>query len=225
MTATDEDTDTIMYGRVPLTDPTKLTDAAIAKLKAQMEQYIEGQMGIRDERLAAIDIATNLRLQTMDGMPDLINEKILSHAMVDEQRFEGIAIQLRDRDTLSQRESALNALALAAAFNASKEAVAAALTAQKEAAAKQDEANAKAIDKSEKATAETIKTNQELSSNRLDGLTKGLDEVKLTVNGIQNTKVGATENKAGMYAFLAAAGLIILVVIGMLTFAIANLPN
>jgi hypothetical protein len=94
-----------------------------------------------------------------------------------------------------------------------KVAVDAAFAAQKEAASTQDQNNAKAIDKSERATAETIKTNQELSQTNIAALTKSLDELKLSVSRIESVKVGVTENRAGIYAALAAA--ISLMIVGM----------
>ena len=167
-------------GSRPVPDPTLLTDAAIAKAVAAMHDYIDGQIQVRDERLAGIDKATELRLRRIDHIDDLvesiarIDALIIGHWTLDDERwkarfqhddtgeallserFRSIETQFRERDVLAQRESQLNKIALDAAFSASKEAVAAALTAQKEAAGKQDEGNQKAIDKSEIATNEKI---------------------------------------------------------------------
>lgn len=203
-------------GSVPVPDPTQLTDAAIARSERAMRDHIDGQLAIRDTKLAGIDEATRLRLSAIEAVPGQIAIAVLHRKEVADEQFSALQTQLRDRDVLFRRTEDLNALALAAAFNASKEAVNAALTAQKEAAAASNEANAKAIEKSERATAETIKTNQELSSTRLDSLTKSIDEVKLALSGVVNQKVGATEQRAGLnqnvaliagvFAILAAFG-------------------
>jgi cation transport regulator ChaB len=171
-------------GSRPVPDPTELTDRAIARLRAEMTQYVDGQLAIRDERLKGIDEATRLRLSGIEGVPDQIRQAVTSLELLHDEKFNSIQTQFTERDTRSERESRDNKVAVDAAF-----------AAQKEAAAKQDEANAKAIDKSERATAETIKTNQELNKATTDGLTKSVDEVKLAVASILATKTGATESR------------------------------
>lgn len=205
-------------GSTPVPDPTELTDRAIAKAITAMRDYIDGQLATRDERLRGIDVATGLRLREIDTIPSQITGAIEAVVALSTQKFDAIQTQFRERDTRSERESQLNKIALDAAFSASKEAVAAALTAQKEAAARQDEANAKAIDKSERATAETIKTNLELTRSTTDALTKTLDELKIAVSRIESAKLGATENRTGLYATVGIIISIIVFGMGVLTF-------
>ena len=207
-------------GSRPVPDPTELTDKAIAKLKDQMTEYIDGQLGIRDERLAGIDEATKLRLNSIIDIPHQIDEKVGRLADVMMEKFDSIQTQFKERDVRAERESRDNKVAVDAAF-----------AAQKEAATKQDEANAKAIDKSERATAETIKTNQELNKATTDGLTKSVDEVKLEVRGITATKLGAAESKtegrqsnAAVYAAIGLGITILLALLTVLGFILARVP-
>ena len=163
-------------------DPTELTDRAIAKAIAAQKDYIDGQFEVRDQRLRGIDKATELRLSLIDDIGSNVDTKVAHLKELEEEKFTSIATQFKERDTRAERESRDNKVAVDAAF-----------AAQKEAAAKQDEANAKAIDKSEKATAETIKTNQELSGTRIEGLTKDVDGLKLSVIRIESTRLGSRE--------------------------------
>lgn len=202
-------------GSRPVPDPTFLTDKAIARLEKSLTEYVDSQLEIRDERLRGIDEATKLRLPGVDAISSQINEKVGRLKDVHDEKFHSIGTQFTERDTRSERESTDNKVAVDAAF-----------AAQKEAAAKQDEANAKAIDKSEKATAETIKTNQELSRAVTDGLTKDVDGLKLAVNAIQSTKVGAVESRTdsrasntmviGVFSALVAVGLLAIALIAMI---------
>jgi ABC-type Na+ efflux pump permease subunit len=194
-------------GSRPIPDPTVLTDQAIAKAMASMRDYIDGEMKARDERLAGIDRATTLRLGEIQRTPSLIDEKVSHLDRVVEVKFAAVAEQFRERDTRSERESRDNKVAVDAAF-----------AAQKEAAAKQDEANAKAIDKSERATSETIKTNQELNQAKTDALTKTLDDVKLTVNGIVSVKQGAKEDRTALYATIGVLITIVLFGVAIIAF-------
>jgi hypothetical protein len=194
-------------------DPTKLTQDAVDRLEKALTTYIDGQLAVRDERLRGIDTATNLRLGTVDHLPSQMDEKVARLSDLMDEKFQGVQTQFHDRDTLAERESALNKTALDAAFKAQQEAVAAALKAQQEAAARQDEANQKAIDKSEVATSKTIVTNQELAAAQLAAMARNQDDLKDRVVRMESTKVGANENRTGMYAAIAAIGGILAIVL------------
>lgn len=217
-------------GSRPVPDPTELTDKAIAK-EAQarvdahlsLQQVIESQFAIRDERLRAIDIATTIHRNSAshEGVEAQIREHVMSLELLVNSKLDVMDQALRDRDVLAQRESALNALALAAAFAASKEAVAAALTAQKEAAQRQDEANQKAIDKSEAATAERILKLEQLFAAGIANVGGKVEDVKDRVGRIESVATGVinqqttgrnnlTDVRAWIAAGIAAAGFLIL---------------
>lgn len=171
-------------GTKPNPDPTVATNDAVERAMKSERDYVDGVRAVLEERLAAIDRATELRLVGIIEIPSQIDEKVENLRGLMDEQFVSVRLQFAERDTRSERESRDNKVAVDAAF-----------AAQKEAAAKQDEANAKAIEKSERATAETIKTNQELSASKTDGLTKGLDEVKLAISRLDATKQGAHDQK------------------------------
>jgi len=196
-------------GSRPVPDPTELTDRALARLERTLILYVDGKFEVVDERLRGIDTATGLRLsqvtRTHDSILEDIDRAVGSRASVVEERFRAIEGQFKERDTRSERESRDNKVAVDAAF-----------AAQKEAAAKQDEANAKAIDKSERATAETIKTNQELSRQAIENLTKDVDSLKIAVSRIDSTKVGNTESRTAVYAAIGIGITIVLFIITLI---------
>ena len=191
-------------GSRPVPDPTELTDRAIARLEKSMTEYIDGQLGVRDERLNGIDEATKLRLSSIIEIPKEIDEKVGRLKDVVNEKFASIANQFAERDTRSERESRDNKVAVDAAF-----------AAQKEAAAKQDEGNQKAIDKSELATAEKINKLGELFTSRTDAIDSKVDDVKervaalaTLVNGVIQRSGGATENRVeSRQAMTASSGM------------------
>jgi len=216
--ADDDGMTTTPRGSTPVPDPTELTDRAIAKALTAMRDYVDGQLEVRDERLDGIDKATDRRLQVLTDMHEESKDWVANLRELHGEKFISIQTQFKERDIRAEREARDNKVAVDAAF-----------AAQKEAAAKQDEANAKAIDKSEKATAETIKTNLDLTSSQILGLTKALDEVKSRVNTVESLKVGATEqrqvasdSRTGLYATIGLIITIALFGITILTFIIAE---
>jgi hypothetical protein len=201
-------------GSTPVPDPTELTDKAIAKLKEQLEQFIEGKVALLTTRLGAMDTATKLNKEQMDKIPSLITERIHATEEVQrgqfetvEEKFRSIGTQFKERDIRAEREARDNKVAVDAAF-----------AAQKEAAAKQDEANAKAIEKSERATAETIKTNQELSLSKIDALTNQMTDLKGRLDRGEGVKAQAVENKGQQNWQTSAviAGVSLLISLGVL---------
>lgn len=209
-------------GSRPVPDPTELTDKAIAKAVAALTDHIASELGVRDERLQGIDRATELRLKEIDGLPgQIVREvshlEILHDAKIEaERRFAAAEVaHLREVDDirfqaaerLASRESELNALALAAAF-----------AAQKEASAKEAEYTRIASVKSESAVAQAIDKLGELFATQTRGLGDKVDDLKDRVGRIESTKQGATENRTGLYAGIAAiAGILgILVTISIL---------
>jgi hypothetical protein len=200
-------------GSRPVPDPTELTDRAIARLEKSITQYIDGQLAIRDERLTAIDMATTLRLQTIDSIPDLIEKNVSHLELLHDEKFRSVDQRFTERDIRAEREARDNKVAVDAAF-----------AAQKEAATKQDEANQKAIDKSELATAEKINKLEQLVTVKTDALSDKIDDVKETANGSVEQKRGATESRTSIYATI---GLIVTVggiLIAVVSFALVHLP-
>lgn len=215
-------------GQPYLTDPTFLTDKAIVKAIAAERGYLDGQLATRDERLNGIDAATKLRLVGIDHIPGQIDvavghaKELLGVQVVADRRFEGAAIaHLREVDDirfqaaerLAARESELNALALAAAF-----------AAQKEASAKEAEYTRIASIKSESATAQAIDKLGELFATQTRGLAEKFDDLRDRVGRIESTKVGATENRTSTYATIAVMASIAIALVTVIGFLLTKLP-
>lgn len=203
-------------------DPSVMTTEQLDRAVASVLAYVDSQFSIRDERLRGIDRATMLRLETMDRIPDVVDEKVGHLASVMEERFLSVGNQFKERDIRAEREARDNKVAVDAAF-----------AAQKEAAARQDEANQKSIDKSEKATDEKINKLEQLFKTTTDALADKIEDGKLRVNtlelslngqiqGRNSVKEATTERQntnAGLYAlggFVVAVIVASIAVIGFL---------
>ncbi len=189
---------TMMLGSAesrPVPDPTVLTTQQLLREQAMLRELIE-------TRLNGMDKAIELLQKSTDKAPESIKEQIARLQHLHEEKFASIAVQFKERDTRSERESRDNKVAVDAAF-----------AAQKEAAAKQDEANQKAIDKSEKATTETIKTNAELVRTTTDGLGGKIDDLKLRFSVLDGQKRGIGDSWGVVLAIIGVVGLIAGVVI------------
>lgn len=209
-------------GSRPVPDPTLLTDNAIDRSAAAVRDHIDGQLAVRDERINGIDEATRLRLQLIDHIPDQIDKEVrhvqdLSKVQIDaDRRFSAAEVaHLREVDDirfqaaerLAGRESELNALALAAAF-----------AAQKEASAKEAEYTRIASIKSESATAQAIDKLGELFATQTRGLGDKVDDLKDRVGRIESVKVGSTENRTALYATIGVVISIIFVALAVIAF-------
>lgn len=171
-------------GTRPIPDPTELTDRAIARLERSLVSYIDGQLAIRDARLDGSDLATSLRLQTIDSIPERVVQEVTHLELLHDEKFRSVDQRFTERDIRAEREARDNKVAVDAAF-----------AAQKEAATKQDESNQKAIDKSEAATAEKITKLNELFSATIEGLGGKIDDVKERVGRIESLAVGRIEQR------------------------------
>jgi hypothetical protein len=167
----------------PRPDPTTLTTAAVDQATRVAKDYADARIAVLVERLDGIDRATKLLNDTVTRVPTEVQREVAHLCGLMEERFRSVATQFNERDLRAERESRDNKIAVDAAF-----------AAQKEVAAKQDEAWTKATEKSEKATEKII-----------DGLDGKLDDLKDRVVAIESGRIGAKENKAGVYAAIAAA--------------------
>jgi hypothetical protein len=165
-------------------DPTVLTTEALDRRERALHEYVDGQIGIIQERLRGIDTATQVLNETVNRVPTDMQKEVTHVRQITDEKFESVSIQFRERDTRQEREARDNKVAVDAAF-----------AAQKEAAAKQDEANAKAINKSELATAETINKLAELFKTTTDALRRDLDDIKLAVGDIQARRLGVADSR------------------------------
>ena len=207
-------------GSVPVPDPTELTDKAIAKeatARDASQEFAEGlfdaKLAIRDERLSGMDEATKLRLQTIDHIPATMDEKVahareIAHLETTHQR-EVSDIRFTAAERLAGRESELNALALAAAFAANKE----------------------AASKSETATAEAIAKIGQLFDRTIAPLADKVDDVRTRIGTVESTKSGATEQRderrqsnTALYALIGVVATILGIALTIATIVAALKP-
>lgn len=203
-------------GSTPVPDPTVLTNQAVAQATdtlrrellaavSLLEAKLTGQHDVVQTRLAGMDEAIRLVQAWRDRLPGEIATSVAQLEAVGTQRFrtidqrfqgldeallalkEGIALQFKERDTRSERESRDNKVAVDAAF-----------AAQKEAASEQNKSNTLAIDKSEKATAETLNKQADLFKSTTDALGGRIEVAIETLGGrIEDVKeaIGKIESR------------------------------
>jgi hypothetical protein len=160
-------------------DPPQAPTAMVLRIVAAERDYVDGQIGVLEERFRGLDRAASLLSETVNRTPTVVEKEIQHVTTVMAERFDSVQkqfeerdlrvdIRFGERDTRSEREARDNKLAVDAAF-----------AAQEKQAVAQNEGNNLAIDKSEKATAETIKTNQDLSRSEINGLRKSGEDQKI----------------------------------------------
>jgi hypothetical protein len=176
-------------GTVPVPDPTALTAAAVQQATEQMRRELaaatalaaaesDGVRRVFEARLHGMDEAVKLIQSWRDRLPAEFEAKVKQLELLHDERFKtveerfgGVGLQFRERDTRSERESRDNKVAVDAAF-----------AAQKEAASEQNKSNTLAIDKSERATAETLNKQADLVKSTTDALDDKINALKETYN-------------------------------------------
>jgi cation transport regulator ChaB len=189
--APDVDVGRLTDDRQPIPDPTILTTEQLIRTVGAERDYVDGKISVLEERLNAIDRATELLNETVNRVPTETQSAVANLQAVITERFNSIDKQFAERDTRQEREARDNKVAVDAAF-----------AAQKEAAAKQDESNQKAIDKSEEQMRETVTKLGALFESNLQALQVQLADQK----GRLDRGEGASTSYAAMYIGLIAAG-------------------
>jgi hypothetical protein len=146
--------------------------------------YVDGQLDILKERLNGIDRATVVLNETVNRTPTVVQVAIGNVRELMEEKFDSIALQFKERDTRSERESRDNKIAVDAAF-----------AAQKEIAAQQNQSNTLAISKSETSTAETIAKLAELVKTQTDALADKIDANKERLAAIEAQRMGVSDER------------------------------
>jgi Fe2+ transport system protein B len=209
-------------GSRPIPDPTVLTDAAIARSERAMRDYVDGQLSVRDERLAGIDEATKLRLGSVVDFSPEIDTKVSGLEKLMDNKFESA-----ERLRVEQKKD-------------TKDAVDAALNAAKEAVKEQTASSEKSITKSELATGAQIKQLQDTFATAIEGLRRSFDDLKdrevedvrtlrqsitdvaTTANGSNQRQVGAKEDRSALYATIGLVITMVLFGIAILGFVAAQ---
>jgi hypothetical protein len=153
---------------VPTPDPTILTREAVDRAIASYREVVEARLGAMDQatKLVASDL---VKIEQASEKDHERAEAASAKAMHAEREF--ILSQIKIvADVANERFAAIEGT-----FASNALALAAALAAQKEAAAETNKANTLAIGKSEQATKETISSNALLSTTAIDDLRRQIN--------------------------------------------------
>jgi hypothetical protein len=151
-------------------------DEAIKLVHEQREGAIANVTAHATESVRQLETLHNERFKTVDERFAAMIEALAAQK-------EGVALQFKERDTRSERESRDNKVAVDAAF-----------AAQKEAASEQNKSNTLAIDKSEKATAETLNKQADLFKSTTDALAARIEDAK-QASGKIDTRLTTIESR------------------------------
>lgn len=189
------------YTSRPVPDPTVLTTQALYREVAALRELIEQRIRALAEETNAERVATRAT----------ITEAIRARTILDEevQRRTDLQFRLVEQQRVEQKKD-------------TKDAVDAALTAQKEAVREQTAASALAIGKSEAATSKALEQLGVTFKTEIESLRRSIDENKDGLNALVNQKLGATTDRSGLYAALAALAVIITLGIAIASFIAAK---
>lgn len=195
------------WGTTPIPDPTKLTQESVERSEKATKSYIDGEVA-----LAAAEVRHAKELVQAAIVADArYNDAAVAHLReVDDIRFQAA-------ERLAGRESELNALALAAAF-----------AAQKEASAKEAEYTARAGTKAESSFSAALDKLGELFATQNQGLADTVADIKERVARIESQKQGAVEQHATTVdsrQSVYSTALVIIAIIGSVMAVIAFLAT
>lgn len=145
-------------------------------------------------RLDSYDAAIKLLQNINDRLPTLVDEKIDSLRLIQEEKFSSIQTQFKERDVRTEQSS-----------KDSKVAVDAALQAAKEAVGEQNKSSALAIQKSENSTVKQIDQLGLLIATQSQAVDDKFSDVKDRLTRIEGREVGkinADTNQHTNYAFI-----------------------
>ena len=217
---------------VPSPDPTTLTTAALLRemsaVRELFSQRIDALIAERDRATAAavvrVDTLNRERVEQMVALRQLLMERIAGLDAIVVEKF-----LAAERLRVEQKKD-------------TKDAVDAALSAAKEAVKEQTTASGLSISKSETATREQLKQQQETFTTSIEGLRRSIDELKdrevedirilrqsisdvaSIANGYGQQKVGATADRTGLYAALAAIGAALITAVAVASFVLSKVP-
>jgi len=166
----------------PVPDPTILTTEAQERADRVAREWVESQLAIRDVRLERIDLATQLRAESV--AKDIEHAQELA-AKDDQHQAEMSDMRFKERDERTRSDASKDKLALDAA-----------LAAQKESASETNKANTKAIDKSEAATAETIRQQGASFQSQHNALVDKVDDLKEQLGTVAGRLNGASDQRS-----------------------------
>lgn len=220
----DEASQALMRGLVPVPDPTTLTTQLV-------DRAIRSHREVVDTRLAGMDTATNLLNQNVGRLSEaqernrtLLREDVdrqfvaLREAMtlmidgvsaVASERFTAIAGQFSERDTRQDQTEKERGKSLDAALAAAKEAV-----------AEQQKANALAIGKSEDGTKEKLQALETLMVTSVSAISDKIDDLKERLTRLETSGSARTEVKTEQRLNLGQAMLAVSIVIAAIALVV-----
>lgn len=191
--------------------------ARIDGVEREADAKRDGLHAMVTQRLAGMDKANDLLAADLRKVPTDLQIAISSVKELEGVKFSGIDSKFADNERQTGREKAAADLALAAAFDA-----------QKEAAAATNNANAEAIRKSELATAETIKTNAETQRAGQKSLSDKIDDTKDRMNrlesliiAIQTERSTGRDNKSDSRGALNLVAVVVSTLVGLVVVGLA----
>lgn len=195
-------------GRLPIPDPTALTTAALHREVASLTEAFERRLDAVDRDAVSLN---RERTEQFAALKELMGERITGLKGLVDEKFDSA-----ERQRLEQK-------------NDTKAAVDAALTAQKEAVKEQTTASDRSIAKSETATGKQLEQLRESFTTEVAGLRRSIDDLKERIaevagiaNGTVQQKVGAKEDRTGLYATIGMVATVILLAIAIIGFELAR---
>lgn len=192
----------------PDPDPTVMTTEQLDRTVNGLHEWVEGQLSIRDERLHAIDRATDLRMDALPNISSEIDAKVKHLQELFNERFSSVNQQFVERDVRSDQQAAASAQALAAALQAAKELVGAQGEASAAAAVKSETSFTKQIDQ----IGTIIQTLEKALDARITELKERIDRGEGSDKGFKEAHIEQREviiqNRGGMNVWIAVAGLV-----------------
>ena len=157
----------------PIPDPTLLTTQ-------QLHREILGLREVIETRLIGMDKAIELIQTAADKVPSKMDIAITQLRELQDEKFNSIQVQFKERDTRTEQTS-----------RDSKVAVDAALQAAKEAVGEQNKSNALAIAKSEAAFTKQIDSTGTLITTTTNGINDKIDDIKERLTLVEGHAKGA----------------------------------
>jgi hypothetical protein len=156
-------------------------------------------------------LSTQALFREIAGLKELMEQRLKASDSLMVEKFHSIEtqFQLIERQRLEQKKDA-------------KDAIDAALAAKNEAVKNQTESSEKAIAKSENSTKEILNQQNNTFSTAHDALLRGINELKERIIAIEQQRLGAKEDRGGLYSSIGMITLLISSIIGIITFVLSR---
>jgi len=204
-------------------DPIALaTEQGVARAKAERD-YVDGQVRVLEERIAAMDVATRLLNETVNRVPTDLQTAMKNMNEVFDIRLTSLKELAAIREEYRLELKADAEKALTTAMTAAEKAVQAALAAAEKARDQQTIASQLATDKSELRLIDALSQQQETFTVAIANVVEGLNEAKTGLSDIRSEERGGKANQAAMYALVGF--LISVLVLGGMVVAFISTGN